>query len=78
MIFFSSALSQEHLALINVVLSQSHTSEDKLKVLDARDKLLRIKIKQDNATKSGATMGTCPDMCPEKERLMREIQHQVS
>ena len=23
-------------------------------------------------------MGTCPDMCPEKERLMRETQHQVA
>lgn len=23
------------------------------------------------------TLGTCPDMCPEKERLLREIQHQV-
>lgn len=71
-------MSEEHLSLINTVLTQSHTTEDKFKVLDARDKLLRLKMKQDNfKTKSGATLGTCPDMCPEKERVMREIQHQV-
>lgn len=60
------------------MLAQSLTTEDKFKVLDARDKLLRLKVKQDNfKRKSGATLGTCPDMCPEKERVMREIQHQV-
>lgn len=63
--------------MINIVLSQSHSIEDRLKILEARDKLLRIKFKHDNISKTHATLGTCPDMCPEKERLMREIQHQV-
>lgn len=66
------------MTLINLVLSQSHNSEEKFKILDARDKLLRLKLKERNSKKiSGATLGTCPDMCPEKERLMREIQHQA-
>lgn len=72
------SLSEDHLSLINVVLSQSHTTEEKFKVLDARDKLLRIKWKQYDIKKRGATLGTCPDMCPEKERILRVIQHQVS
>lgn len=25
----------------------------------------------------GATIGTCPDMCPEKELLHRQAEHQV-
>lgn len=25
----------------------------------------------------GATIGTCRDMCPEKERLHRQAEHQV-
>lgn len=25
----------------------------------------------------GATIGTCPDMCPEKELLHRKAEHQV-
>ncbi|XP_012276982.1 uncharacterized protein LOC105697848 isoform X2 [Orussus abietinus] len=55
------------------------TSEEKYKVLDARDRLLRLKqVKSHSLATAKATKGTCPDMCPEKERLMRESQRQVS
>ncbi|EFA02781.1 hypothetical protein TcasGA2_TC008518 [Tribolium castaneum] len=71
--------SPEQSDLINLVRQQAVTIEDKYRILDARDKLIRIKIKKNlELTKSGATVGTCPDMCPEKERLMRETQHQVA
>ncbi|XP_073833472.1 RRM_XMAS2 and SAC3_GANP domain-containing protein xmas [Musca autumnalis] len=55
------------------------TDEDKYRVLDARDKLIRLTtVRQTDIKKAVATKGTCPDMCPEKERLMREFQRQVS
>lgn len=54
------------------------TDEDKYRVLDARDKLIRLKtVRQTDIKKAVASKGTCPDMCPEKERLMREFQRQV-
>ncbi|KAH8235311.1 hypothetical protein KR038_004051, partial [Drosophila bunnanda] len=60
----------------------AHRSEEKYRVLDARDKLLRLKRNQkqqlDVQSSGGATQGQCPDMCPEKERLLREFQRQVA
>lgn len=54
------------------------TDEEKYRVLDARDKLIRMTtVRQTDIKKAVATKGTCPDMCPEKERLMREFQRQV-
>ncbi|KAI8436911.1 hypothetical protein MSG28_010340 [Choristoneura fumiferana] len=56
----------------------SQTPDEQWRILDARDRILRawggagarVKI-------GGATIGTCPDMCPEKERLHRQAEHQV-
>ncbi|XP_060522583.1 protein xmas isoform X2 [Cylas formicarius] len=70
--------SVEQVQLIKIVKSAAHTNEEKFRVLDARDKLLRIEMKKNTQRKVGPTIGTCPDMCPEKERLMREIQHQIA
>ncbi|VEN34561.1 unnamed protein product [Callosobruchus maculatus] len=75
----TSSLSPEQVDLVNVILSQAITAEDKYRVLDARDKLIRAKLKRKRVSvKSKATLGTCQDMCPEKERLMRETRHQVA
>ncbi|XP_018570811.1 germinal-center associated nuclear protein [Anoplophora glabripennis] len=68
----------KYVELISIIKSQAVTVEEKFKVLDARDKLIRIKSKQKIKLKSSPTIGTCPDMCPEKERLMRETKHQVA
>lgn len=55
------------------------TAEDKYKVLEARDRLMRLKrVKPASLATAKITSGTCPDMCPEKERLMRESQRQVA
>lgn len=55
------------------------TYEEKYRVLEARDKLIRLTtVRQTDIKKAVAAKGTCPDMCPEKERLMREFQRQVS
>ncbi|KAM7347017.1 RRM_XMAS2 and SAC3_GANP domain-containing protein xmas [Cochliomyia hominivorax] len=62
-----------------ILKTPAFTDEEKYRVLEARDKLLRMTtIRQTDINKAVATKGTCPDMCPEKERLMREFQRQVS
>ncbi|XP_045476330.1 uncharacterized protein LOC123681997 [Harmonia axyridis] len=70
-------MNDEYQQLLEIINQRAITIEEKYKVLDARDKILRILQKKKGAN-SGPTKGTCPDMCPEKERLLRVIQHQVS
>ncbi|XP_014219433.1 germinal-center associated nuclear protein [Copidosoma floridanum] len=54
-------------------------SEEKFKILDSRDRLMRLKRgKQQSLATAEITRGTCLDMCPEKERYMREFQRQLS
>ncbi|BFG01852.1 protein xmas-2 [Drosophila madeirensis] len=74
----SKAYAQE---LEAIMCRPAHSSEEKYRVLDARDKLLRLNQqsnRQLDLQRSGSTQGYCPDMCPEKERLLREFQRQVS
>ncbi|XP_072434804.1 germinal-center associated nuclear protein isoform X1 [Chiloscyllium punctatum] len=55
------------------------TAEDKYRVLDQRDKLMRqARVKRTELEKAKAVVGTCLDMCPEKERYMRETRYQLS
>ncbi|XP_019744468.1 germinal-center associated nuclear protein [Hippocampus comes] len=62
--------------LIGVV---AETSEDKYRVLEQRDKILRQgRPKTTDIYTSKVFVGTCPDMCPEKERYMRETRNQLS
>ncbi|KYM97352.1 PREDICTED: uncharacterized protein LOC108778494 [Cyphomyrmex costatus] len=63
--------------LQNIIHQIALTAEDKYKVLEARDRLMRVK-RAKPASLATVTNGTCPDMCPEKERLMRESQRQVA
>ncbi|XP_067639741.1 protein xmas [Eurosta solidaginis] len=71
-----TALRQEYEAILR---RPAYTFEEKYRVLDARDKLMRlIRPRQTDIKKVESTKGICPDMCPEKERLMREFQRQVS
>ena len=65
--------------LQNIIRQAASSSEEKYKILEARDKLMRQRqVKSLSLVTAKATKGTCPDMCPEKERLMREAQRQVS
>lgn len=51
----------------------------KLALLDERDKLIRTKTKLDSNIKTAvAIRGTCPDMCPERERIMRQFSLSVA
>ncbi|XP_059823380.1 germinal-center associated nuclear protein isoform X2 [Hypanus sabinus] len=54
-------------------------AEEKFRVLDQRDKLMRqARVKRTELEKAKAVVGTCMDMCPEKERYMRETRFQLS
>uniref|UniRef100_A0A8C5QB66 Germinal-center associated nuclear protein n=1 Tax=Leptobrachium leishanense TaxID=445787 RepID=A0A8C5QB66_9ANUR len=57
----------------------AETSEEKYRLLDQRDKILRqTRVKRTELDQAKVFVGTCPDMCPEKERYMREIRNQLS
>ncbi|XP_072751971.1 uncharacterized protein Xmas [Anoplolepis gracilipes] len=65
--------------LQNIIHQAALTIEDKYKILEARDRLMRLKrVKPASLATAKITSGTCPDMCPEKERLMRESQRQIA
>ncbi|KAJ2949193.1 hypothetical protein O0L34_g6136 [Tuta absoluta] len=56
----------------------SLTPDEQWRILDARDRILRAWGGAGSRVKiGGATIGTCPDMCPEKELLHRQAEHQV-
>ncbi|XP_055911269.1 protein xmas [Eupeodes corollae] len=62
-----------------ILRKPANNDEDKYRILDARDKLIRLTtVRTTDIKKVVSIKGTCPDMCPEKERFMREFQHQVS
>lgn len=53
---------------------QAVTFQEKLSVLEDRDRHLRETVFRDaSKNMSIIAIGTCPDMCPEKERLLREV-----
>ncbi|XP_060225308.1 germinal-center associated nuclear protein isoform X1 [Meriones unguiculatus] len=63
-------------ALIGTV---AETSEEKYRLLDQRDRIMRqARVKRTDLDKARAFVGTCPDMCPEKERYLRETRSQLS
>eukprot|EP00079_Xenopus_tropicalis_P039104 XP_017952875.1 PREDICTED: germinal-center associated nuclear protein isoform X3 [Xenopus tropicalis] len=57
----------------------AESSEDKYLLLNQRDKILRqARVKRTELDQAKLFVGTCPDMCPEKERYMRETRKQLS
>lgn len=92
-------------SLVHLVGQVAETAEDKYRLLEQRDKVLRqgeddvcLSAAAANASEnltvlsscpsgrpkrtdldlSKVFVGTCPDMCPEKERYMRETRNQLS
>ncbi|XP_060088057.1 germinal-center associated nuclear protein [Heteronotia binoei] len=64
-------------SLSNLIGLVAESSEDKYRLLDQRDKIMRqTRVKRTDLTQT--FIGTCPDMCPEKERYMRETRNQLS
>ena len=68
--------------LLRIMKQQTHNDDDRWKVLDARDKYVRIKYPK-KQLRSGLEIedmnliGTCPDICPEKERYGRSAKNQL-
>ncbi|KAM6978448.1 germinal-center associated nuclear protein-like [Tautogolabrus adspersus] len=55
------------------------TAEAKYRLLEQRDKILRQgRPKRTELVLYNVFVGTCPDMCPEKERYVREMRKQLS
>ncbi|KAM4608580.1 germinal-center associated nuclear protein [Polymixia lowei] len=66
-------------SLLHLIGQGAETAEDKYRLLEQRDKILRQgRRKQTDLNLSKVFVGTCPDMCPEKERYMRETRNQLS
>lgn len=68
---------------LKAILSQPASNvADKVVLLDARDRLVRltrdIKGKTGNTKKAITLRGTCLDMCPEKERYSRAEKHRLA
>ncbi|XP_059170750.1 germinal-center associated nuclear protein-like isoform X2 [Physella acuta] len=54
--------------------AKAKDTTERIAILDAKDKLLRMlrRRQQSDLATAKAFVGTCPDMCPEKERYYRE------
>ncbi|XP_009990687.1 PREDICTED: germinal-center associated nuclear protein, partial [Tauraco erythrolophus] len=75
----SEALGASLSSLGNLVGLVAETSEERYRLLDQRDKIMRqARVKRTDLGKAKTVVGTCPDMCPEKERYMRETRNQIS
>ncbi|XP_012635523.2 germinal-center associated nuclear protein [Microcebus murinus] len=67
------------LSLSSLIGRVAETSEEKYRLLDQRDRVMRqARVKRTDLDKARTFVGTCPDMCPEKERYMRETRSQLS
>ncbi|XP_055389481.1 uncharacterized protein LOC129618641 [Condylostylus longicornis] len=65
--------------LENIMQKQALNSTEKYNVLEARDKYIRLTMSKTIDLKNVSSMkGICPDMCPEKERYLRETRDQIS
>ncbi|XP_041663549.1 germinal-center associated nuclear protein isoform X2 [Cheilinus undulatus] len=66
-------------SLLHLIGQVAESAEDKYRLLEQKDKILRQgRPKRTDLVLSKVFVGTCPDMCPEKERYMRETRKQLS
>ncbi|XP_051565497.1 germinal-center associated nuclear protein-like [Myxocyprinus asiaticus] len=67
-------------SVLQPLISQvAETAEERYRLLEQRDKILRqARPKRTDLDMTKVFVGTCPDMCPEKERYMRETRNQLS
>ncbi|XP_009232349.4 germinal-center associated nuclear protein [Pongo abelii] len=67
------------LSLSTLIGTVAETSKEKYRLLDQRDRIMRqARVKRTDLDKARTFVGTCLDMCPEKERYMRETRSQLS
>ncbi|GFQ87190.1 germinal-center associated nuclear protein, partial [Trichonephila clavata] len=63
--------SKQELQLLKNMQEAAFTAQERYEVLNARDSYLRLKDSKKGDSKVKKVSGTCPDMCPEKERYGR-------
>ncbi|XP_064489302.1 germinal-center associated nuclear protein-like [Ornithodoros turicata] len=64
--------AQDEAHLMAELRRTAHTVGERFRTLDVRDKIIRLHLqKQSDIVTAKATRGSCPDMCPEKERYSR-------
>ncbi|XP_069948274.1 germinal-center associated nuclear protein [Cherax quadricarinatus] len=74
-----TAISFEGKDLKTILESQATNNCDRYTILKARDKLLRNeRTRTSDLKKATYLAATCPDMCPELERYMRDVQNDLS
>jgi len=65
-------------AMATLRQTPANTCSEKQAVLDKREKIMRLGMsKESDISKARATKGCCPDMCPERERYIREERRRV-
>ncbi|XP_068090216.1 germinal-center associated nuclear protein [Hyperolius riggenbachi] len=66
-------------SVMQLVGMVAETSEERYRLLDQRDRILRqARVKRTELDQAKPFAGTCTDMCPEKERYMRDTRNQLS
>ena len=81
--FKAKDLSLQSVLLLSSLPLPSHpqgpTAKDFYDALEERDQQMRqAQVKGKTMHQGGALVGVCPDMCPEKERFLREYQRRLS
>ncbi|KAK3581304.1 hypothetical protein CHS0354_033043 [Potamilus streckersoni] len=76
----SEMVKTETVSLANFINSVGRTTAERNHILEMQDKYIRQMLKKQKGEKdmSGAYVGTCPDMCPERERYYREESRRLS
>ncbi|KFB49059.1 AGAP007989-PA-like protein [Anopheles sinensis] len=65
--------AQARAELLELAHQPAETPEERYRVLDALDRFLRQTTERTtDIRKARSIIGTCPDMCPEKERYLRD------
>ncbi|XP_069472142.1 germinal-center associated nuclear protein [Ambystoma mexicanum] len=74
-----SVVSSLSASLSHMSSTLVENAEERYRALDQRDRILRqARVKRTELERAQVFVGTCPDMCPEKERYMRESRNQLS
>ncbi|KAL3853116.1 hypothetical protein ACJMK2_016691 [Sinanodonta woodiana] len=76
----SEMIKTETVSLANFINSVGRTTAERNHILEMQDKYIRQILKKQKGEKdmSGAYIGTCLDMCPERERYYREETRRLS
>lgn len=70
---------EENIPKSTIIMTERMDLKMKLDLLDERDKAIRLETVKESDLKTAVSMkGTCPDMCPERERIMRQFSHSVA